>query len=435
MPQQNRTFEAPVTKTASLKYLLYLPPDYEKQDKWPLMIFLHGYGERGDDLELVKKHGPPKLIDAGQDFPFIIVSPQCPDTTVWPEQADELKGLIDSLIAEHKVDTSRVYLTGLSMGGYGTWYLASRYPEKFAAIAPICGGGGWWMAGALKNIPAWVFHGDADPVVPLIESEVMVSRIKQAGGEVNFTVYPGVDHDSWTETYNNPELYEWFLSHPKTITPLKKQTFQTHVTQKIGLSYWLYLPPDYDAQVEWPLIMFLHGRGERGDDIEMVKKHGLPKNIAEGKDYPFVVVAPQCPLNSHWSEQTEALDALLDHLIANCKIDMNRVYLTGLSMGGAGTWSMATRYPERFAAIVPICGHGQLWLAQERLSTMPIWVFHGDADSIVPVERSQEMVDALRENSSVKFTVYPGVDHDSWTQTYNNPELYDWLLSHRRQTK
>ncbi len=216
MSQQNRTFKAPVTKTANLKYLLYLPEGYESQDKWPLIIFLHGYGERGDDLELVKKHGLAKLIEAGQDFPFIIASPQCPDTTVWPEQADELAGLIDALIAEHNIDTSRVYLTGLSMGGYGTWYLASRYPDKFAAIAPICGGGGWWMTNSLKNIPAWVFHGDADPVVPLIESELMVNRVKEAGGDVTFTVYPGVDHDSWTETYDNPKLYEWLLSHQKS---------------------------------------------------------------------------------------------------------------------------------------------------------------------------------------------------------------------------
>lgn len=216
MAQENRTFKAPVTKTANLKYLLYLPVGYESEDSWPLMIFLHGYGERGNDLELVKKHGLPKMIASGQDFPFIIASPQCPDTTVWPEQADELNGLINSLIAEYKVDNNRVYLTGLSMGGYGTWYLASRYPEKFAAIAPICGGGGWWMTDSLKSIPTWVFHGDADDVVPLIESEVMVNRIQEAGGDITLTVYPGVGHDSWTESYNNPELYTWLLSHQKS---------------------------------------------------------------------------------------------------------------------------------------------------------------------------------------------------------------------------
>jgi predicted peptidase len=215
MSQENRTFKAPITKTANLKYLLYVPTDYASRDKWPLMIFLHGYGERGDDLELIKKHGLPKLIEAGQEFPFIIASPQCPDTTVWPEQVDELHALVEALTAEHKVDPNRVYLTGLSMGGYGTWYLASRYPQTFAAIAAICGGGGWWMTDALKNLPIWVFHGDEDPLVPLIESEIMVNRIKEAGGDVTFTVYPGVAHDSWTETYENPELYKWLLSHKR----------------------------------------------------------------------------------------------------------------------------------------------------------------------------------------------------------------------------
>jgi predicted peptidase len=215
MAQQKKSFTSTVTQTAALQYLLYLPPDYESQTEWPLVIFLHGYGERGDDLDLVKVNGLPKRIAAGDDFPFVVVSPQCPDTTVWPEQVVELNALLDHLIAEYNVDTHRVYLTGLSMGGYGTWYLAARYPERFAAIAPICGGGGWWMHNQLKSVPAWVFHGDADEIVSLIESERMVKRLQEAGGDVQFTVYPGVGHDSWTATYNNPELYTWFLSHSR----------------------------------------------------------------------------------------------------------------------------------------------------------------------------------------------------------------------------
>ena len=213
MPQQQKTFSSQTTHPAALDYLLYLPPDYDKQDRWPLILFLHGYGERGSDLELVKKHGLPKRIAAGDDFPFVIVSPQCPDTTAWPEQVWELNALLDHIIDTCKIDTSRVYLTGLSMGGYGTFFLASRFPERFAAIAPICGGGGWWMPGSLSQIPAWLFHGDADELVPLAESEIMVRRIKETGGDIKLTVYPGVGHDSWTQTYNNPALYDWFLSH------------------------------------------------------------------------------------------------------------------------------------------------------------------------------------------------------------------------------
>ncbi|MBZ0300433.1 MAG: prolyl oligopeptidase family serine peptidase [Anaerolineae bacterium] len=215
MTQTPESFTAQVTQTVGLDFLLYLPPDYESQAAWPLILFLHGYGERGSDLDLVAIHGLPKRIAAGDDFPFIIASPQCPDTTVWPEQVEALNALLDHLLDHYKVDPARVYLTGLSMGGYGTWFLASRYPERFAAIAPICGGGGWWMTQALATLPTWVFHGDADETVPLIESEVMVERIEEAGGDIRLTVYPDVGHNSWTATYDNPELYTWFLSHTR----------------------------------------------------------------------------------------------------------------------------------------------------------------------------------------------------------------------------
>ena len=216
MRQQPQTFAKTVYEDVALNYLLYLPPGYEAQEKWPLILFLHGYGERGDDLEKVKIHGLANNIERGQDFPFIIVSPQCPDTTVWPEQVPALNALLDDVIARYKADTQRIYLTGLSMGGYGTWYLASRYPERFAAIAPICGGGGWWMPERLRHMPTWVFHGDADDVVPLSESEFMVQALREIGNKVDFTVYPGVDHNSWSATYDNPELYIWFMKHSKT---------------------------------------------------------------------------------------------------------------------------------------------------------------------------------------------------------------------------
>ncbi|MCL5280100.1 MAG: prolyl oligopeptidase family serine peptidase [Planctomycetes bacterium] len=208
-------FEKEITKKVSLKYLLYLPQGYgEKKDqKWPLVLFLHGAGERGNDLNLVKKHGPPKLIDQGKEFPFIVVSPQCPISSWWPEQVDALAALLDEVQSKYAVDADRVYLTGLSMGGFGTWTLATRYPDRFAALAPICGGGDKYLVSRLKSVPVWVFHGAKDPVVPLQASTEMVEALKKAGGDVQFTVYPEAQHDSWTETYDNPKLYEWFLSH------------------------------------------------------------------------------------------------------------------------------------------------------------------------------------------------------------------------------
>ncbi|MCU0915511.1 MAG: prolyl oligopeptidase family serine peptidase [Planctomycetes bacterium] len=211
-------FQKEITKNVSLKYLLYLPKGYgEKKDqKWPLLLFLHGAGERGDDVNLVKKHGPPKLIDQGREFPFLVVSPQCPANSWWPEQVEALAALLDEVQSKYAVDADRVYLTGLSMGGFGTWALACRQPERFAAIVPICGGGDRYRVSRVKNVPTWVFHGAKDLTVPLQASTDMVEALKKAGGNVQFTVYPEAQHDSWTETYNNPKLYEWLLSHRRS---------------------------------------------------------------------------------------------------------------------------------------------------------------------------------------------------------------------------
>ena len=206
-------FEAEVTLTVKNNYLLYTPEGYEDKDAWPLMVFLHGAGERGDDLEKLKVHGPPKLIAQGKDFPCIVLAPQCPKHLWWYPQA--LLQLIDKIANEYKVDKSRIYLTGLSMGGFGTWALAAEHPDVFAAIAPICGGGSPEKAEAYVGIPTWVFHGAKDSVVPIALSEKMVEAIKAAGGEPKFTVYPEANHDSWTATYDNPEFYEWLFAQKK----------------------------------------------------------------------------------------------------------------------------------------------------------------------------------------------------------------------------
>ena len=205
-----------------VNYLLYLPGDYgkEQEKKWPLILFLHGAGERGEDVNLVKKHGPPKLLDgktgAKTDLAvknFIVVSPQCPPNKWWDPR--EVITLLDEVSQKYSVDPDRVYLTGLSMGGFGTWETSARYPERFAAIAPICGGGDPRRVRSLRDMPAWVFHGDKDAAVPVQRSIEMVNALKQAGNDVKFTRYPDADHDSWTVTYNNPELYEWFLKHKR----------------------------------------------------------------------------------------------------------------------------------------------------------------------------------------------------------------------------
>lgn len=212
--QQAKHFEKEITVKVKLNYLLYLPEGYGKEEKaWPLVLFLHGAGESGDNLEKVKKHGPPKLIEAGKSFPCIVVSPQSPGRGWRPET---LNALLDDVEAKYKVDKDRVYLTGLSMGGFGTWALAAEHPERFAALVPICGGGNPADAAKLKNLPIWVFHGAKDRAVPPSRSEAMVKALREAGAKnVQFTLYPDADHDSWTATYDNPEVWTWLFKQKR----------------------------------------------------------------------------------------------------------------------------------------------------------------------------------------------------------------------------
>jgi predicted peptidase len=185
-----------------------------------LLCFLHGAGERGTNLDLVAKHGPPKLAAAKKEFPFVLLSPQCPSGQIWDDAA--LLALLDHVMARFRIDPRRVYLTGLSMGGYGTWSLGLKHPGRFAAIAPVCGGGTYadiLLANpeqnrAMRTLGVWAFHGAKDDVVPPAESRVMVTALKKAGcRDVTLTLYPRAGHDSYTQTYNDPKLYEWFLNH------------------------------------------------------------------------------------------------------------------------------------------------------------------------------------------------------------------------------
>jgi predicted peptidase len=220
--QTEQKFSKRVTHDLSASYLLHLPPGYKANAKrcWPLMIFLHGAGERGTNLSLLVVHGPPKIVKKKPEFPFVLISPQCPPGERWDNET--ILALLDHAIAKYRVDTNRVYLTGLSMGGFGTWSLAVSHPNRFAAVAPICGGGETIpivladrrKQEQLKKLPVWAFHGAKDPVVKLEESENMVNALKRIGSRnVELTAYPDATHDSWTETYDNPKLYEWFLSH------------------------------------------------------------------------------------------------------------------------------------------------------------------------------------------------------------------------------
>lgn len=196
------------------QYLRYLPRGYraENAEQYPVLVFLHGSGERGDDIAKVAIHGPPRLIREGHDFPFIIISPQLPEGALW--ENGKLDETLKHALAGLKADKSKIYLTGLSLGGMGTFAWASAHPQLFAAIAPVCGMANPMDANILKEVPIWAFHGAKDDVVPPQGSSFIINSIKDLGGsKAKITIYPDANHDSWTATYDNKELYSWMLSN------------------------------------------------------------------------------------------------------------------------------------------------------------------------------------------------------------------------------
>ncbi len=213
MPQQVYRFTQDVPTTVTLNYLLHLPPTLNDGSKHPLILFLHGSGRRGSDPELVKTGGLPKILETQPDFPFIVVSPQCPADDQWVFHSVDLRGLLDDICQRYPVDTSRIYLTGLSLGGSGVWHMAAHYPDTFAAIAPICADAHRKIADRLTTVPIWAFHGELDDVVPSDRSKIMVEAVNQLGGNARLTLYPDLSHNSWDRTYANPDLYAWFLQH------------------------------------------------------------------------------------------------------------------------------------------------------------------------------------------------------------------------------
>ena len=204
-------------------YLIQLPDGYETQpeQRWPLILFLHGSGERGDSLSQVNAQGIPKLIAAGKRFPAVVVSPQCPENQGW--KPPNLSRLLDEISARYRIDSDRIAITGISMGGFGAWALAQAYPDRFSALVPICGGGDPASAAKLRNLPTWVFHGENDHAVPVKQATDMVTALRKSGGRPHFTLYPNVGHDSWTPAYDTEALFTWILAQkrgqPEIVTP------------------------------------------------------------------------------------------------------------------------------------------------------------------------------------------------------------------------
>jgi predicted peptidase len=216
--QRAITRQLSVTVKAPLSTWVYLPPSTVQAPAtgWPVVFFLHGSGERGSDPITVKVNGLPKLLDHGLAVPAIVVSPQAPTDGWWDPHL--LHALLLQLKSELPIDARRVTATGLSMGGRGAWAWAIEYPQDLAAIAPISGEGDEDRMARIRHLPVWAFHGEADDVVPFDIHRRAIDALREAGGQPRFTTYPGVGHDAWTASYNNPALMAWLLAQVRAET-------------------------------------------------------------------------------------------------------------------------------------------------------------------------------------------------------------------------
>lgn len=200
------------------RYAVYVPRDYDPARPWPILVFLNGSGECGADGQKQLAVGlAPAVLAHADRWPFIIIFPQKPVMqTQWEVYDPAVMAILDAAEHEWKIDLSRQYLTGLSQGGHGVWTIAAMHPRRFAAIAPVCGyGDPVTLAGKLKDVPVWAFHGEKDPVVSVAESKALVNAILKAGGAARLTTYPDVEHNAWERAYADPELPAWLLAHQR----------------------------------------------------------------------------------------------------------------------------------------------------------------------------------------------------------------------------
>lgn len=390
--------EEAINEAFIMDYLLYLPDGYdESKERFPLLLFLHGGGESGSDIEKVKTHGPPRMIEEGHDFPMIVVSPQNPETKgYWDENI--LVALLDHIEASYRVDTNRVYLTGLSRGGFGAWCLAIENPHRFAALVPICGAApspyGDWLGG----MPIWVFHGARDKVIPLSESVDIVEEIQRAGGNAKLTVYPEAGHDSWTETYDNPALWEWLLKqhlanrddiqtmsydppyfnppwegrpYPTQDNPIPSMGgFEHNVlysklhNRHMGFS--IVLPESYNKaeakNTHYPAIFFLHGfTGTETADFQNSRYYY--EETIKG-NFPEVIMVFPNGMNEGYVDnpngelfiESHIIEELLPHVFEQYRINQECVGVVGFSMGAAGAVRYTLKYPDSFNYGVAIDG-------------------------------------------------------------------------------
>ena len=476
-----------------MEYCLYIPKAYDKSKAWPLMVALHGLHSSAWQILHY-----PGLTEQAEKHGFIVVAPMGYNDRGWygsmgwkmkrgsPENLGELseKDVMNVLAItrrELNIDNRRIYLMGHSMGGGGTWHLGLKYPELWAGLAPIAPAiyRGPEALTKIKDMPVIVVQGDADKLVPVAIARKWVARMKQLKMDHSYIEVAGGGHVRIAFDEYQAKIFEFLSSRKRkvparSVTPgagskpsagggkvkppatknrydgdLKHYEARTF-TDKAGksINYHLMKPVDFDAKKSYPVLLFLHGMGGCGSNNKKnLTDAGVPKIFTDDalrRKYPAIVLVPQCPRGSFWAgsirgRKLPTMDALVIGMLqAVCKefhADKRRLYITGLSLGGFGTFGTVSARPDIFAAAAPVCGGWPGAKGVKGMAAVPFWIFHGGADNVVPASLSKAMADALKAaGGRVKHTEYPGVAHNSWTRAYNTPELWEWLFAQKKKS-
>ena len=505
----------------TIPYRLYVPEHLEPDKKYPLVLYLHGGGERGDDniSQLLANEGALVWVRDQEDAPqkkCFVLAPQSPAGELgWMEpHLLAVNTALETILAQYPIDENRLYLTGVSMGGIGCWYMNYMYPSRFAAAVTCCPAADTdadrldqtalnALASAFVGKKLWLFHAEDDFVVPVEISRKLVAALEAQGCHKNrdffYTEYPaemGLNHGCWEKAYSLNLMRRWLMTQaldqpsmpehpgkPEVIPPEMQaladqmerdrearkvylSRFQERVQKRDGITiqYRLYTPPNLVSEKQYPLILFLHGIGECGEDnmAPLVASDGGIGWVAaqdRGEIGPCFVLVPQCPYpipGLRWEEEyLSVIEEILMALGTELPVDSDRIYATGLSMGGFGVWNLLRMFPEQFAAAVTCCAaslEGTIWenhvdetaLQQciPALRRIPLWMFHAEDDPAVPVTVTQTMDLALRglgrtPGKDYRVTIYPAskhYGHACWVPAFSSPELRRWVLEQRKHT-
>jgi len=418
-----------ITKTVSLNYLVYSPPNYQPSEAYPLLLYLTGL-DGVNNINSIRQSGPPKEVESGMQYDYFIIAPQLPGDVHW--DPDALNALVEKVKQSYHIDNLQCFITGIGdIGGWGAYEFCVSYPGVFRKLVPV-GATACTEICRMGDVPTWIFHGELDDIVPVEDAENMFYEIDYyCGTECHLTIYDSVGHDICDQVFSEDSLWYWLVGSVPIYSgnsPVPAiRSFSKVITKDIDDNYLLYLPVEYNnTGTDWPLMIFLHGSGSAITNINDIRLAGPPMLYEQGMDSNFVLVCPQLYADVHWD--VDRLYTLTEYIINNYNIDASRIYITGLSRGGFGTWEFAVSYPNLFAAVVPISARDVPGV--ERLIDSNVWIFHGALDNGVPWQGSQFMYNRLLNiSANVQLTMFAGVGHWAWIPAYEMDSLWTWILT------